>query len=195
MANYSFVWKMRQQAPSTNGTADLSTILELRLRPDEADSINVQDFAKSEYSDARWTEPITILQGEYNPALQQAVRDLLAKSAFNDLAAARAGPAFVVAAKARRLLAWFDATPTTQPVKVCYDADSEVYNFFDPATDEPIPRPAKAVPDTSLSWRALITPRLVLDALMGPCVGECSVFALRDRLPGFAIGFLLARRR
>lgn len=162
---------MRQQEPATNGTADISTVLELRLTKEEADSINFDCFAKSEYRDAKWIKPQQILDGEFNPALQQAVRDLLTKHAFEELLAVRSYPAVIVAARARRMLAWYDATPTTKPVKVIYDAEREVYNFVDPVTKDPCPRPTKPFPSNSSSWLSIVTPRLVCDLLVGPLIG------------------------
>jgi len=151
VGNYSFVWRFRAQPPAENGTADISTVLELRLSSAEAAAINFDDsFAKSEYRDARWTTPREVLEGEYNPALQQAVRDLLARHAFDDLCAAVAlHPAVVVAARARRLVAWHRAGASSSsetPVKTVYDEAAEVYEFRDPTTNAALPRPAAPLP-------------------------------------------------
>ena len=75
---YSFVWNYRQQAPTTNGTADASTVFELPLTQAEADGLGPSKFDEKEYADAAWVGPLDILEGDYHPALQQAVRDLLA---------------------------------------------------------------------------------------------------------------------
>jgi len=180
VGSYSFVWRMRQQAPATNGTADVSTVLELRLGRDEASSIQVDSFAKSEYRDAKWLDPLEILQGDFNPALQQAVRDLLAMHVFDDLRAAKDGPACLVAALARRLVAWYESTPTTGPVKVVYDERLETYAFLD-ADQKPVPRPTKPAPPVGSSWRSLLTPRLVFDALIGPLLGAALVLVVTRR--------------
>ena len=41
---YSFVWNYRQQAPTTNGTADASTVFELPLTQAEADGLGPSKF-------------------------------------------------------------------------------------------------------------------------------------------------------
>ena len=99
---YSFVWNYRQQAPSTNGTADASTVFELPLTAAEADGLGPAKFDKNEYADAAWVGPLDILEGDYHPALQQAVRDLLAQRAYRDLRNVAGGPPAAVARCARR---------------------------------------------------------------------------------------------
>lgn len=177
---YSFVWRTRQQAPATNGTADMSTVLQLRLSDAEASSVSVDSFAKSEYRDAKWIEPKDILRGDFNPALQQAVRDLLTMHAFNDLSDAvnYGRPAYLVAAHARRLLAWHSSAPTLQPLKVIYDEDAQVYNFVDPVTQDPMPRPTKALPPDVDTNRLTFDLRLLADAVTGPLIGATLTLAL-----------------
>ena len=101
---YSFVWNYRQQAPSTNGTADASTVFELPLTQAEADGLGPSKFDEKEYADAAWVGPLDILEGDYHPALQQAVRDLLAQRAYSDLRNVAGGPPAAVARCARRSL-------------------------------------------------------------------------------------------
>lgn len=147
VGNYSFVWKMRQQAPATNGTADISTVLELRLTPDE--SIDFECFAKSEYRGAKWTSWRDILKGDFNPALQQAVRDLMTLYAFDELremCSHPAAPSFLVADKAKKLVEWHESAPSNEPVKVVYDAQNETYLFKNIETDEITPRPHTTIP-------------------------------------------------
>ncbi|KAJ8610009.1 hypothetical protein CTAYLR_006631 [Chrysophaeum taylorii] len=192
VGSYSFVWRMRQQAPATNGTADISTVLELHLTDAEADSISIENFAESEYRDAKWTDPATVLEGDYSPALQQAVRDLISKHVFDDLRAAATAPfspAFLLAKHARRLVAWYDATPTTAPVKVIYDADNELYNFVDPATGQPRPRhtkplPAPAKDDISPArFYSSSNLRLLADAIAGPLLGAIRLILFCPSFP------------
>ena len=66
---YSFVWNYRQQAPTTNGTADASTVFELPLTQAEADGLGPSKFDKNEYADAAWVGPLDILEGDYHPCL------------------------------------------------------------------------------------------------------------------------------
>merc|ERR1712113_995901 len=51
IANYSFVWQMRAQAPADHGTADISTVHHLMLGQDETASVKLDE---KEYDDARW---------------------------------------------------------------------------------------------------------------------------------------------
>jgi hypothetical protein len=43
IAAYSFAWRRRQQAPQDNGTADISVVHALELRPDEAEAVALDD--------------------------------------------------------------------------------------------------------------------------------------------------------
>lgn len=146
VGNYSFVWKMRQQAPATNGTADISTVLELRLRPDE--SIDLDRFAKSEYRGAGWKSWQEILKGDYNPALQQAVRDLMTLYAFDELcdACSHSASPLTVAVKAKKLVEWYESAPSTTPTKVVYDEQKQTYLFKSIETGEELPRPKATIP-------------------------------------------------
>ena len=56
-----------------------STVFELPLTQAEADGLGPSKFDKNEYADAAWVGPLDILEGDYHPALQQAVRDLAAR--------------------------------------------------------------------------------------------------------------------
>merc|ERR1712146_33650 len=82
IANYSFVWHTRAQAPMENGTADLSTVMNLEVTEEEASRAV---FDKDEYEDARWFDVEEVLKGEFHPALKQAIQDLRAKKAYQSL--------------------------------------------------------------------------------------------------------------
>ena len=139
---YSFVWNYRQQAPSTNGTADASTVFELPLTAAEADGLGPSKFDKNEYADAAWVGPLDILEGDYHPALQQAVRDLLAQRAYRDLRNVAGGPPAAVARCARRFVAWKEAAPL-RACKVRFVDGSYQFVGTDGAR---VPRPTKAAP-------------------------------------------------
>ncbi|KAJ1450483.1 hypothetical protein M885DRAFT_532230 [Pelagophyceae sp. CCMP2097] len=150
VGSYSLVWHMRVQVPKTNGTADISIVHSLDLDDAAAGAISFEThFAKSEYCDAAWFAPLDILQGDFHPALQQAVRDLLARSALDDVRAAAQNGAndAAIAAAARRLAAWHDSNPTDDAIKVHFDGQS--YHFADAATGASVPRPRKPIPHSA----------------------------------------------
>mmetsp|Transcript_23347 Transcript_23347/g.73089 ORF Transcript_23347/g.73089 Transcript_23347/m.73089 type:complete len:274 (-) Transcript_23347:54-875(-) len=140
---YSFVWRYRVQAPATNGTADMSTVFELHLTRTEASGLGPEQFDEKEYETAAWVAPLDILAGDYHPALQQAVRDLLANRAYRDLRDVVAAPPAVVARAARHYVAWRDAAPVRH-AKVRFDGDG--YAFVDIASGAAVPRPVKPAP-------------------------------------------------
>ena len=146
VGSYSFVWRMRVQAPATHGTADISTVFELALSDAEAAALSPSQFDAKEYADAGWVDPFDVLRGDYHPALQQAVRDLLARRAYDALRTAVAddsASAGAVAAAAAAFVAWREAAPAAQ-CKVRFEGGA--YVFVDPATGAVVPRPTKAVP-------------------------------------------------
>jgi ADP-ribose pyrophosphatase YjhB (NUDIX family) len=61
ISNFSFVWHRRAQAPAENGTADISTVMNLEVTEEEA-SRAVLD--QDEYSDARWFEAQEVLESD-----------------------------------------------------------------------------------------------------------------------------------
>lgn len=126
VANYSFVWRMRAQAPPEHGTADLSTVHHLRLSDAEAASAVLDD---KEYSDARWFPVEEVLEGEFHPALKQAIRDLRAKQAYRRLAEAveRGGDDGAVAACARELVRCGAEAPAA-PLQVNWDPATRAYS-------------------------------------------------------------------
>eukprot|EP00613_Pedinella_sp_CCMP2098_P052155 CAMPEP_0171883920 /NCGR_PEP_ID=MMETSP0992-20121227/40449_1 /TAXON_ID=483369 /ORGANISM="non described non described, Strain CCMP2098" /LENGTH=295 /DNA_ID=CAMNT_0012510193 /DNA_START=57 /DNA_END=940 /DNA_ORIENTATION=- len=85
IATYSMVWRMRQQPPSTNGTADISTVHTLQLTPEEEGTITMDP---REYSESRYFTLEEILVGDFHPCLQQSVRDLHKRRALDTLVAA-----------------------------------------------------------------------------------------------------------
>ena len=142
VGTYSFVWRLRAQAPATNGTADVSTVFELHLADDEAADLSPARFDAEEYADAAWTRPDAVLAGDYHPALQQAVRDLLARRAYGalrDAAADASAGAGAVAAAATAYVAGRESAPT-DGCKVRFEDGA--YVFVDPATGAAAPRPA-----------------------------------------------------
>lgn len=71
---YSYLWQFRNQEPKDHGTADISVTITAKLTRDEvAKMIPTND----EYSEHKWVEPEEVIQGDYHPALQQAVKDLV----------------------------------------------------------------------------------------------------------------------
>lgn len=82
IATYSMVWQWRQQAPATNGTADISTVHVLQLT--EAEEVKVVLDPK-EYESSAYVPFGAVLEGEYHPCLKQAVRDLLKHRALGAL--------------------------------------------------------------------------------------------------------------
>jgi len=85
VGSYNLVWDMREQEPKNNGTCDISTVHALVLTEEEFRASEKSMFEKKEYTEVNWTSINTILQGQYNPALQQFVRDLCARFKFEKL--------------------------------------------------------------------------------------------------------------
>lgn len=85
VANYSFVWGKRAQPPMNNGTADISTVHTVRLTTSEEALISKENMDQKEYDDVQWMRHADVLAGTFNPALQQAVADLLARRTYEQL--------------------------------------------------------------------------------------------------------------
>ncbi|KAH8047824.1 hypothetical protein JL722_12843 [Aureococcus anophagefferens] len=100
VGTYSFVWRLRAQAPATNGTADVSTVFELHLADDEAADLSPAPTPRSTPTPPG--RPDAVLAGDYHPALQQAVRDLLARRAYGALRDAAADASAGAAPSRRR---------------------------------------------------------------------------------------------
>jgi hypothetical protein len=108
IATYSMVWRMRQQPPETNGTADISTVHSLQLTAEEEGTVTMDP---REYSDSRYFTLNEILDGDFHPCLKQAVRDLRKRSALDELLGAASMHA---AAPAADLKDTEVATPSSQ---------------------------------------------------------------------------------
>mmetsp|Transcript_23189 Transcript_23189/g.69461 ORF Transcript_23189/g.69461 Transcript_23189/m.69461 type:complete len:255 (+) Transcript_23189:278-1042(+) len=144
VGSYSFVWRLRAQAPATNGTADVSMVFELPLDDVEAAGLTPEQFDADEYETAAWKTPLEVLDGDFHPALQQAVRDLLARralAALRDAVECDRGDQ-IIAQRARHYMAWKDAGPTAS-AKVRFNGS---YRFVDEASGAEVPRPMKARP-------------------------------------------------
>ena len=81
----SLAWGMREQLPKDHGTTDSQVVLSLVLTEEEVGKV-VLDPA--EYETSQWVEPQTVLDGDFHPALQFAVRALLGKNKMDELAQA-----------------------------------------------------------------------------------------------------------
>lgn len=123
IANYSFVWAFRQQAPSDHGTADISTVHRLTLLPGEESQVKLDE---KEYGDARWFDCNEVLSGEFHPALKQAIRDLRVSQAYEALENAGSDDA-EVAGLARSLVTAVSQSGGEEAVHVNFDADGRVY--------------------------------------------------------------------
>lgn len=123
IANYSFVWALRQQAPSDHGTADISTVHRLTLLPGEEAQVKLDD---KEYRGARWFDCDEVLSGEFHPALKQAIRDLRLCQAYEALENAGSDDA-EVARLARALVAAVGQSACKEAVQVNFDEDARVY--------------------------------------------------------------------
>jgi hypothetical protein len=82
IATYSMVWRMRQQDPVTNGTADISTVHSLQLTASEEGTITMDP---REYSDSRYFSLDEISKGDFHPCLKQSVQDLHKRRALDTL--------------------------------------------------------------------------------------------------------------
>jgi len=80
----SLAWGMREQLPKENGTTDSQVVLSLRLTESEVEKVVLDP---KEYETSAWVEPAAILAGSYHPALQFAVKSLLARLKLEELAA------------------------------------------------------------------------------------------------------------
>jgi ADP-ribose pyrophosphatase YjhB (NUDIX family) len=76
--------RARQQLPKENGTTDSQVVLSLRLTESEVEKVVLDP---KEYETSAWVEPAAILAGSYHPALQFAVKSLLARLKLEELAA------------------------------------------------------------------------------------------------------------
>ena len=120
IATYSFAWEKRQQAPQTNGTADISVIHALVLRDDEVSKIVLDE---NEYDDAQWWSADDILTGAFHPALKQAVLDWrLARETdqLRDTVASRSDNWGVIAGAAKSFIKVMDEACGAQRTNVSF---------------------------------------------------------------------------
>lgn len=85
VGNYSMVWNYRVQPPTTNGTADLSTIHAVTLTSDEELLVSGITFDVDEYSESKWWDINIIVKNEgarYHPLLVNSLKSLRAKDAL-----------------------------------------------------------------------------------------------------------------
>jgi hypothetical protein len=86
VGHYSFVWGKREQAPQTNGTADISVVVALELTDEEAALI--AERAHDEYGEAHaWVAPNAVLDpaADYHPALVRSMQDYIKLKRFQEL--------------------------------------------------------------------------------------------------------------
>jgi len=83
----SLAWGMREQAPKENGTTDSQFVLSLQLYESEVANVVLDE---KEYETSQWMAPQEILDGDFHPALQFAVRSLLARRKWAELQTAAA---------------------------------------------------------------------------------------------------------
>lgn len=80
IGHYSFVWRMREQLPQTNGTADISVVVSLALTADEVAAIVPDEFEQRE-----WRTPNEILTGDFHPALKRSMQDYVKLQRIKEL--------------------------------------------------------------------------------------------------------------
>mmetsp|Transcript_27636 Transcript_27636/g.72609 ORF Transcript_27636/g.72609 Transcript_27636/m.72609 type:complete len:230 (-) Transcript_27636:4-693(-) len=120
IANYSFVWKWRAQAPADHGTADISTIHNLELES-EAEVAHFMPDPK-EYDDFRWFDTDEVLAGEFHPALKAAIRDLRAANAHRALeAAVQSGQSAADISELAKVFVTSAHRPSDAPIKVKFE--------------------------------------------------------------------------
>ena len=84
VANYSMVWSYREQEPTTNGTADLSTVHAVYLTLKEEED-GVPSLDPQEYHESKWWNIDEIEGDRFHPCLISAVKTLKAKKLLNEL--------------------------------------------------------------------------------------------------------------
>lgn len=134
VANYSMVWSYREQAPTENGTADLSTVHALHLTAEE-ENRGVPSLDPKEYHESKWWDMEDILSGgdRFHPCLVNAVRALKAKTAYRKLErlasdAGESSDAEDIAKHAVEFVkAMQEAKSEKRSVKVVFDAEGSKY--------------------------------------------------------------------
>ena len=124
IATYSMVWQYRAQEPKESGTADISTVHMLQLKPEEEQRAQLNG---KEYSASRFVALEEVLSGNYHPCLKQAVRDLRKQRALASLCAAvesappRSAPPSLDAAARSFVVAHMAALPPRESQKVHFE--------------------------------------------------------------------------
>ncbi|KAF5833277.1 hypothetical protein DUNSADRAFT_10477 [Dunaliella salina] len=84
----SYLWSMRKQAPSDNGTADIVVVQSAEITGPERD-IASKDWDTEEYEGAMWVQPQALVDdAQYHPALRRAVLHLCMRDKWDGLRAA-----------------------------------------------------------------------------------------------------------
>ena len=73
---YSYLWQFRNQEPKDHGTADISVTITTTLSDEEIAGMKPTN---DEYAEHKWVDPEEVVNGDYHPALRQAVKDLIDK--------------------------------------------------------------------------------------------------------------------
>lgn len=136
VANYSMVWSYREQAPTENGTADLSTIHAVRLTKEEEER-GVPSLDPKEYHESKWWEIEDLLSNgnsdRFHPCLLSSIRALKAKWALESLEMATEkhnaseNDAVIVQKALNFVKAMEEARSTQSSVKVIFDGETCKY--------------------------------------------------------------------
>lgn len=131
VANYSMVWSYRQQAPTSNGTADLSTIHALFLTQQE-ETEGVPALDPKEYHESQWWTIAEVLGDEkrFHPLLRNSLQALESKIAFEKLEAAvqEDEPLESIVKQAKALVQATQAAKISESsIKVIFDSESNQY--------------------------------------------------------------------
>mmetsp|Transcript_14438 Transcript_14438/g.22267 ORF Transcript_14438/g.22267 Transcript_14438/m.22267 type:complete len:232 (-) Transcript_14438:20-715(-) len=129
VANYSMVWSYREQEPTDNGTADLSTVHMIRLTESEEEKDISLD--PKEYHESLWWDIEEVLSqvDRFHPCLRNSLKSLKAKWAMEALESATEGDedTFIVE-KARLFVQVMKEAKSAAPsVKVFFNAEDCKY--------------------------------------------------------------------
>ncbi len=82
--HFTFCWDSRTQPPQENGTCDVSVITMITVSDAEVQGVTLKP---SEYSELKWIDPLSppVESATYHPALKQALRDLTAYWAWQEV--------------------------------------------------------------------------------------------------------------
>lgn len=129
VANYSMVWSYREQEPTENGTADLSTVHMIRLTESEEQKDISLD--PKEYHESSWWDIEEVLSqvDRFHPCLRNSLSSLKAKWALEALEKASGGNDDAVIAEKARLFvtAMKEAKSSAPSIKVRFDTKACKY--------------------------------------------------------------------